>query len=220
MDPSTCAPSGAELPSVATLSPVEQARRGRPRGFDYDEALDAALTVFWEHGFEGASLTTLVEAMGISRKSMYAAFGNKEDLFLKVLQRYEQGPGAYVREAVLAPTARDVARSYLEGAVHAGTQPGRPAGCLGVRAALSVGVTGQEVQAVMTAWRAASRDGLRERFQRAVDDGDLPGDADPDLIARYLTTIADGVSVQATGGASQAALQRVVDSALQIWPPR
>ena len=161
----------------------------------------------------------LTEAMGISRKSMYAAFGNKEELFLKVLQRYERGPGSYVRESVRAPTAREVARSFLDGAVHAGTQPGRPAGCLGVRAALAVGVTGQAVQDILTSWRAKSQADLRERFQRAADEGDLPADADADMIARYLTTVADGVSVQATGGASPAALRRVVDAALRHWPP-
>lgn len=161
----------------------------------------------------------LTDAMGISRKSMYAAFGNKEELFLKVLQRYERGPGAYARESVHAPTAREVARSYLEGAVRAGTQPGRPTGCLGVRAALAVGVTGQAVQGILTSWRAKSQADLRERFQKAADDGDLPAGADADLIARYLTTIADGVSVQATAGASPAALQRVVDAALLHWPP-
>lgn len=177
------------------------------------------MTVFWEHGYEGASLTTLTEAMGISRKSMYAAFGNKEELFLKVLQRYERGPGAYVRASVRAPSAYDVARTYLEGAVRAGTQPGRPAGCLGVRAALAVGATGEGVQDILTAWRAQSQSDLRERFQRAVDEGDLPGDADPALIARYLTTVADGVSVQATGGATAEALHHVVDVTLRHWPP-
>lgn len=198
---------------------MQQVQRGRPRSFDTEVALSEALTVFWEHGYEGASLALLTEAMGISRKSIYAAFGTKEDLFLKVLQLYEQGPGAYARESVYATTARDVARSYLEGAVRAGTQPGRPAGCLGVRAALAVGVTGEAVQDILTSWRAQSQDGLRERFQKAIDEGDLPADADAGLIACYLTTVADGISVQAQGGASRATLQRVVDVALRNWPP-
>lgn len=198
---------------------MEEIRLGRPRSFDADAALEKALIVFWEHGYEGASLAMLTEAMDISRKSMYAAFGNKEELFLKVLQRYERGPGAYARESVREPTAREVARVFLDGAVHAGTQPGRPAGCLGVRAALAVGVAGQSVQSVLTSWRAKSQTDLRERFQQAADEGDLPADADVDMIARYLTTIADGVSVQATGGASPAALRRVVDAALLHWPP-
>ena len=198
---------------------MEQPTRGRPRSFDADAALERALGVFWEHGYEGASLTTLTEAMGISRKSLYAAFGNKEELFLKVLQRYERGPGAYAQDSVRAPTARAVAETFLDGAVRAGTQPGRPAGCLGVRAALAVGVTGQAVQDILTSWRAKNQADLRRRFQRAVAERDLPADADPDLIARYLTTVADGVSVQAVGGASALDLRRVVDAALVQWPP-
>src|SRR5690554_305951 len=161
---------------------------------------------------KGASLAMLTDAMNISRKGMCAAFGNKEELFLQVLQRYENGPGSCVRESVRAPTARKVARSYLDGAVSAGTQPGRPAGCLGVRASLAVGTSGQTVQDILASWLAMSQVDLRERFQRAADEGDLPADADVDMIARYLTTVADGVAVQATGGASSAVLQRVVDT--------
>ncbi|WJL94139.1 TetR/AcrR family transcriptional regulator [Microbacterium sp. ET2] len=198
---------------------MEQTRRGRPRSFDSDAALEKALVVFWEHGYEGASLALLTEAMGISRKSMYAAFGNKEDLFLKVLQLYEKGPGSYARESVAALTAREVARAYLDGAVRAGTQPGRPSGCFGVRAALAVGVTGETAQGILTTWRARTRSDLRDRFRRAIGEGDLPADADPDLIARYLTAVADGVSVEAAGGAPAEDLQRVVDAALLNWPP-
>ncbi|NYF18156.1 AcrR family transcriptional regulator [Microbacterium sp. AK009] len=198
---------------------MEQLRRGRPRSFDSDAALEKALFVFWEHGYEGASLALLTEAMGISRKSMYAAYGNKEDLFLKVLELYEKGPGSYARESVAAPTAREVARAFLDGAVRAGTQPDLPSGCFGVRAALAVGVTGGTAQDILTAWRARTRSDLSDRFRRAIAEGDLPADADPDLIARYLTAIADGVSVEAAGGASANELQRVVDAALLHWPP-
>ncbi|MFJ4225878.1 TetR/AcrR family transcriptional regulator [Microbacterium sp. NPDC089695] len=198
---------------------MEQTKMGRPREFDADDALEKALLVFWEHGYEGASLSLLTEEMGISRKSMYAAFGNKEDLFLKALQRYEQGPGSYVRDSVGAATAREVAETFLYGAVAAGTQPGRPPGCLGVRAALAVGVTGATVQEILTAWRAQRHVDLRERFERALADGDLPEGSDPDLIARYLTTVADGVSVQATEGASRESLRSVVDASMRHWPP-
>ncbi|TDC04009.1 TetR/AcrR family transcriptional regulator, partial [Streptomyces sp. 8K308] len=95
---------------------------GRPRGFDADEALERAMLVFWEHGYEGASLATLTEAMGISAKSMYAAFGNKEQLFRKALERYTEGPGAYLTRALAEPTALGVATAILSGTVRTTTR--------------------------------------------------------------------------------------------------
>jgi AcrR family transcriptional regulator len=177
------------------------------------------MVVFWGQGYEGASLADLTEAMGISRKSMYAAFGNKEQLFRKVLQRYTEGPGAYVAQALQAPTAREVAAVFLTGSVRANTRPGCPTGCLGVQGALAVGETGRVARDTLTGWRAQGQVHLRDRFQQAVEEGDLPADADPELIARYVMTIANGIAVQAAGGATCEDLQRVADAALRIWPP-
>ena len=106
----------------------QKAPAGRPRGFDAEEALERALVVFWRQGYEGASLTDLTGAMGITRTSMYAAFGNKEELFRKALDRYTEGPGAYVARALEEPTARAVAAALLNGAVRATTRPGYPTG--------------------------------------------------------------------------------------------
>jgi AcrR family transcriptional regulator len=198
---------------------VEKTKLGRPRAFDADAALDKAMMVFWEHGYEGASLNDLTEAMGISRKSLYAAFGNKESLFCKALQRYSEGPGAYLNEAMRAPTAREVATSVLTGAVRSNTRDDCPSGCLGVQGALAVGETGRVAHDTLAAWRAQGQLDLRDRFRRAVEEGDLPATADPDLIARYVMTIANGVTVQATGGATRADLQLVADAALLNWPP-
>jgi AcrR family transcriptional regulator len=177
------------------------------------------MVVFWAQGYEGASLTDLTEAMGISRKSLYAAFGNKEELFDKVLQHYEQGPGAYVVDALRAPTAREVATTFLTGVVRAATRPEGPAGCLDVQGALSAGPNGRVAHDTLAAWRSRSQAQLSERFRKAVDEGDLPPDAEPTLLTRYVTTIADGLAVQANGGASALELQRVADAALRHWPP-
>ncbi|UOX90715.1 TetR/AcrR family transcriptional regulator [Amycolatopsis sp. FBCC-B4732] len=198
---------------------MDRAQVGRPRAFDAEAAVQKAMVVFWEQGYDGASLTELTEAMGISRKSMYAAFGNKEDLFRLALQRYTEGPGAYIVEALQAPTAREVATLFLLGSVRATTRPGFPAGCLGVQGALAVGATGQVAHDTLAAWRALGQDYLRERFKRAVEEGDLPADAEPELIARFVMTIANGMAVQAAGGATREDLRRVAELALRNWPP-
>ena len=197
----------------------QKAPIGRPRGFDVDEALERAVLVFWEQGYEGASLTALTSAMGITRTSMYAAFGNKEELFRKALERYTEGPAAYGDRALLEPTARQVATAFLHGSVHATTRPGRPAGCLGVQGALASDDTGRPARDALTAWRNNGCTRLEERFRRAVDEGDLPPGADPELLARYIMTVANGIAVQAAGGASREQLQRVADAALRNWPP-
>src|SRR5262245_63511915 len=104
--------------------------RGRPREFDTEEALDAALEVFWRKGYEGASLPDLTEAMGINRPSLYAAFGNKEELFRRVVARYIEGPGTCVREALALPTARAAAAALLEATIDIVTDAKNPRGCL------------------------------------------------------------------------------------------
>ncbi|WP_433501299.1 TetR/AcrR family transcriptional regulator [Sphaerimonospora sp. CA-214678] len=191
---------------------------GRPRGFDAGEALERAMLIFWEHGYEGASLARLTEAMGISATSMYAAFGNKEELFRKALERYTQGPGAYLNRALEEPTALGVATAILTGAIRTTSRPARPHGCLGVQGALATGDPGRGVRDLLTAWRNDGCSRLRERFQRAVDDGDLPPETDPGLLARYITTLAFGIAVQTASGVGHDELQEMADAALRNWP--
>lgn len=192
---------------------------GRPRGFDADEALEKAMLVFWQNGYEGASLPDLTEAMGISRTSMYAAFGNKEELFRKALVRYADGPASYGAEAVAEPTAREVATVFLNGAVRSATLPGYPTGCLSLRASLIGGEGGHVIRELLADWRNETSAMLQKRFQRAVDEGDLPAGIDPALLTRYVMTIGNGVAVQAAGGAPRDELQLIVDAVLHSWPP-
>src|SRR5947199_8400427 len=150
---------------------------GRPRAFDPDAALDRAMHVFWAKGYEGASLSDLTRSMRINRPSLYAAFGNKEQLFGKVLDRYANGPLSYFRKALAAAKARDVTEQILLGAANMASDPRLPAGCLMVQGALACGDAAGSVQNEVAARRAASEVVLRRRLQRAERQGDLPPSA-------------------------------------------
>jgi len=196
----------------------QKAPMGRPREFDSDLALQRAMEVFWEQGFEGASLTDLTAAMGISRTSMYAAFGNKEELFAKALQRYVDGPASYGLKALQKPAAKEVAVAILKGAIKTTTNANAPAGCLTVQGSLAAGGAAREIRDMLAAWRNESVARLTERFRRAADEGDLPDDVDAGVLARYIITVSNGIAVQAASGASRADLNRVADTALRNWP--
>ncbi len=191
---------------------------GRPRGFDVEEALDRALLVFWEHGYEGAGLAALTDAMGISTTSLYAAFGNKEKLFRQVLDRYSQGPGGYMTQALAEPTSRGVATAILTGAIRSSTVPDGPHGCLGVQGALATGVAGRGARDLLVAWRTNGSAEVQTRFERAVREGELPAGTDPGLLARYVTSLAFGIAVQAASGVGREELQTMADAALTAWP--
>lgn len=194
-------------------------QKGRPREFDADNALDKALHVFWSRGYEGTSLSDLTEAMGINRPSLYAAFGNKEELFRRALDRYaETGPGALQRASLNEPTARAVVERLLTVTAESLTDPKHPRGCLAVQGALSCGEAAQSVKDELCARRAAGEARLRERFERAKAEGDLAPDSDPASLARYIATVVQGMSVQGAGGASRAELLKVAELALKAWP--
>jgi AcrR family transcriptional regulator len=199
-------------------APEPPPKRGRPRNFDADAALDAALDVFWRKGYEGASLPDLTDAMGINRPSLYAAFGNKEELFKKVLDRYATGPAAYVQAALQAPTARAVFERLLAGALDMMSNPKAPRGCLAVQGALACGDAAQSIRKELCARRGQAESLLRDRFTRARAEGDLPRDADPSDLAKYATTVLHGLSVQASSGATRPQLRKVADLALRAWP--
>ncbi|MEX0884957.1 MAG: TetR/AcrR family transcriptional regulator [Phycisphaeraceae bacterium] len=192
--------------------------RGRPREFDTDDALDAALRVFWQRGYEGASLTALSEAMGINLPSLYGAFGNKEQLFAKVVDRYIQQPASYLLRALEQPTARDVARSALAGAIDMVMQPGTGDGCLLVHGALAASPGCEAIRDQLSARRARAEAAVRQRLERARVGGDLPAAADPGELAAYLMTVIWGMSVQAAGGASRTQLEQIARVALDAWP--
>ncbi|MGH6866623.1 MAG: TetR/AcrR family transcriptional regulator [Methyloceanibacter sp.] len=190
---------------------------GRPRTFDKDQALDRALEVFWRKGYEGATICDLTAAMGINPPSLYAAFGNKEALFRRALDRYEAKHEATWHEALTAPTGYEAVQRLLKGTAASLGDTSKPRGCLMVQAALC----GGECDAVakeLAARREASMALIRDRLKRAKREGDLPPDANAATLARFVTTVIHGMAVQAVSGAGRKELERVADTALRAWP--
>jgi AcrR family transcriptional regulator len=192
--------------------------RGRPREFDAQQALDRALLLFWRHGYEGTSLAALTEAMGIGVPSLYAAFGNKEALFRQALDRYLHGPASYLPNALKERTARRVVERLYAGAIDMVINRRHPDGCLLVHGALASGPQCESVRKELSLRRAGAEAAVRRRFDRAIDEGDLPPRVDPAKLARYVVTVLWGMSVQAAGGASRAQLEEVAEMAMRAFP--
>ena len=194
------------------------ATKGRPREFCTETALAAALRVFWSKGYEGASLADLTEAMGITKPSLYAAFGNKEALFHKALDLYETEKLEYTRAALLQPTARAVAEFYMRGALDAQMNSCEPRGCLGVISSVACGAEAESIKADVIARRKSSQAMLVERFEQARRNGDLPGHVDPAGLTSYLIALLQGMAVQAGSGATRPELEQLITTSMTMWP--
>jgi AcrR family transcriptional regulator len=191
---------------------------GRPREFDIDQAIERALGLFWRRGYEGTSMSDLTEALGITRASLYAAFGNKEGLFRRVMDLYEARAGAYRIAADQAPTAREAVRLLLNGPVELHGNRQNPPGCLGVQGALACGQDAEAIRGDLASRRGRGELAIRSRLRRAAKDGELPAGEDPADLARYLSALIYGMAVLAAGGATRKELQGVADVALRHWP--
>ncbi|WP_207478130.1 TetR/AcrR family transcriptional regulator [Arenibaculum pallidiluteum] len=191
---------------------------GRHREFDLEKVLDAVLCVFWRKGYEGTSYADLTEAAGVERPALYSAFGNKEALFRQALARYDERYLGYIPEALQLPTARQVAAHILHKAVDLNTRyPDHP-GCLGINGALAGSDEAEPVRRALIDFRAAGQAQLRERFERAKDEGDLPQAAKPDALAAFVMAVTHGIAVQAKAGFSRDMLEAVAEQALSAWP--
>jgi len=198
-------------------APKPKRPRGRPRSFDRDQALQKAMEVFWAKGFEGTSVADLTDAMGINPPSLYAAFGDKETLFLEAIERYQARRGEscpYCEE----PTARGAVEKLLLYMAEELTSTDHPRGCLLQTAAATATGSSAKLQAALTAKRMAARAMLRQRIERGVKEGDVPAGTDPVSLADFYGTIIAGMSQAARDGATRKSLLATVQSAMSIFP--
>jgi AcrR family transcriptional regulator len=181
-----------------------------------DAALDQAVRVFWKNGYEGTTLPDLTTAMGINRPSLYAAFGNKETLFLKAVDRYVENNRGLFSESLEQPTARATVEHLLRGVIGK-PDPDKIRGCLLVQG-LACGDSNELIRQELALRRNAIELALRQRFQRAITEKDLPSDANPVALAKYVVTFQQGLAVQSASGTNRDELLAVVELALRVWP--
>ncbi|MEU9339212.1 TetR/AcrR family transcriptional regulator [Streptomyces sp. NPDC048290] len=193
---------------------------GRPRGYDPEVALEAAMLTFWTQGYEGTALSDLTRAMGMSAPSVYAAFGDKESLFKKAIARYMAGPGAYLGTALEQPTAWGLASTFLHSAVEAVAGEHTPPGCLIVHSALAVNPRSATVQDHLSGLRETGVTTIADRLRSYSGTAGLPPDTDPVALARLLVTLVQGLAVQAASGVPRDQLHTVADQLLTCWPGR
>jgi AcrR family transcriptional regulator len=192
------------------------ATRGRPRTFDPEVALRQALDLFWERGYEGTSISDLAEAMGIASASIYAAFGSKEDLFRRVMALYGSTSGEPPRRALREePTPRAAILAMLRATADEITRPDAPPGCMLILAAPLGAVENHAVREFLAILRRDQFTTIRDRLARDLR---LPPDR-LDAVARYYTTVMQGLSIQARDGATRADLESVITCAMASWEP-
>jgi AcrR family transcriptional regulator len=200
-------------------APLRQ--RGRPRQFDRDEALERAMLLFWERGYESTSVSDLTEAMGISTPSLYGAFGDKKQLFLEAVERYQAGTGGFAQAALRdEPTAESAMRRLLLDAVAAMTRRGRPRGCMVALSATNCAEDSRDVFEALSEQRKFAERAIKDRIAAGAAAGELAEDTDVDALAGFITALLHGLAIHARDGISRARLQKRVDQAMRMWPRR
>lgn len=191
---------------------------GRPRSFDRDVALKRAMELFWEQGYEAVSLADIASALDLTKPSIYAAFGNKEQLFREAIELYSRTEGSSTDHALTGePTARAAVEAMLRNNARNYTTAGRPRGCMVVLAASVGSSENEEIRAFLTSIRKQSRDLLTKRVQRGIREGDVPRGADAARVAVFYFTLLTGLSIQARDGVSAQTMSRAIDDAMAGW---
>lgn len=198
-----------------------QRRRGRPATFDREAALEAAVSLFWRHGYDGTSIAMLTEAMGVTAPTLYSAFGSKGALYCAALGHYQQQERRTNAPALArSTTTYRMIEDFLRASAARFTAPDRGRGCMIAIGAIQCGPDGQ---AAADATGAARADALA-RFVALLDvakaKGEIPADTDCEALARFYMAVIQGMAVQATDGADPSQLNALVEVALAAWPSK
>ncbi len=192
-------------------------RRGRPPSFSRSAALEQALALFWERGYEATSIADLTAAMGIGAPSLYAAFSSKRELFNEVVALYAQTYRAFMARALAEePTLEAGIERMLREAAAAYTLPGHPRGCLVIDAATNC--SSPEVRRTLRELRNASLERLERRIEVAIEGGELASDADARTLALSTSVLMQGMAHQARDGVERSELEAVAGLAIRAWP--
>ena len=196
------------------------AQMGRPRRFDRDEAIQQAMHIFWEHGYESTSLAQLKAGIGggITAPSFYAAFGSKEELFKEVVAHYLATHGR-VEESLWDERvpAREAIELTLRRSARMQSERGHPKGCLMVLSAAVCSPEHAPVQELLAKSRARTRKGIAACVERAVQSGELPAGTDVRALAMVFGSFLVGLSTLARDGVTSAALDSAVTGVMQVW---
>jgi AcrR family transcriptional regulator len=180
--------------------------------------LRRAIQVFWKHGYEATSISDLTRAMGINPPSLYAAFGDKEKLFMEVVDRYQQERRAVVMRALEEPTAKGAVERWLTEAANGLARNGVPRGCLLVMSDTNCSARSKHVQEALACRRAAMTKLLRSRLDRGVREGDVPARTDTAALADFYSVVLQGMVMLARDRASRKTLLAAVEAAMRAWP--
>jgi AcrR family transcriptional regulator len=197
---------------------VQKKSRGRPREFNEEDALGAAMRVFADKGYEAASLTDLTKAMGINRFSMYATFGNKESLFRKAMERFTRLMDTHLEVCLATGTAREAVEKIFHQGILMHTDPNAPGACFVTQGPLSSRDASAETREFVACKRLGGQIALQRRFERAIEEGELPRTVSAEDLAAFYSVVIQGLALQAQHGGSREQLQRVADVALNQWP--
>jgi len=216
-------------PKIITGKKAEEARlhetkrgRGRPVVFDRARALNKAMKLFWERGYEGTSFDELIAAMGISASSFYNSFGSKEALYCEATRHYLDWAGEWFNAILHDPSidTRTAFARLFEATAEEFTRGDRPLGCMIALAGTHCPPGMSNIRDMMAEHRAFSESAMAARIRKGVANGDVPEDADCDMLAAYYSAVARGLAVQARDGASRDKLAQIGRLAMSAWPAR